>query len=54
MPLSCFAGHGADLSDVDVPLSISADAPFAAAFTKVQIVAGAGKDADALTCDALR
>ena len=53
VPLSCFAGHGTDLANVDVPFSISADAPFTAAFTKVQIVAGAGKDADALVCSAL-
>ena len=50
VPLSCFVARGADLGGVDVPFSIKADAPFAASFTSIRIVAGAGEDADALDC----
>src|SRR3546814_14696170 len=48
LPLSCFVARGADLGGVDVPFSVAADAPFAASFTSIQIVAGAGEDAHAL------
>jgi len=50
IPLSCFVSNGADLANVDTPFSLSTDRPFAAAFTNIQIVAGAGKEADALKC----
>ncbi|WP_246189344.1 glycoside hydrolase family 3 protein [Pseudoxanthomonas kalamensis] len=50
VPLRCFAERGADLAGIETPFAISADAPFAAAFTNIRIVAGAGKDADALAC----
>ena len=50
IPLSCFAAQGADLSSVNIPFSVSADRPFAAAFTNIKIVAGAARDADALNC----
>src|SRR3546814_3986540 len=46
VPLSCFLARGADLCGVDVPFSIEADAPFAASFTSIRVVAGAGDDAD--------
>jgi beta-glucosidase len=50
VPLSCFASRGADLGGIETPFSVAADAPFAAAFTNIRIVAGAGDDADALDC----
>src|SRR5690606_16805927 len=50
VPLSCFAARGADLGGIDVPFSIEADAPFAASFTNIKVVAGAGDDVDALDC----
>src|SRR3546814_8941254 len=46
VPLSCFVERGADLGGVDVPFSVEAAAPFAASFTSIKIVAGAGEDAD--------
>ena len=51
LPLTCFAAQGADLARVDIPFGVSASKPFSAAFTNIQIVAGAAKDADALKCD---
>ncbi len=50
VPLACFAQRGADLGGIEVPFSIAADAPFAASFTGIKVVAGAGADADALDC----
>jgi beta-glucosidase len=50
-PLKCFAERGADMAGIDTPFAIAADAPFAASFANIRIVAGAGKDADALKCD---
>jgi len=50
VPLACFGKLGADLSGVDMPFSITADAPFAAAFTNIQVVAGAADASDAVTC----
>ena len=41
---------GADLTGVDTPFSITADAPFAAAFTDIQVVAGAADGADVVKC----
>lgn len=52
VPLACFAKRGADLGGIEVPFDIAADAPFAAAFTNIKVVAGAGADADALDCGA--
>lgn len=51
VPLACFAERGANLGATDVPFSIAADAPFAASFTRIKVVAGAGDDEDALDCD---
>jgi beta-glucosidase len=50
VPLSCFVQRGTDLGGVEVPFSIEADAPFAASFTNIKVVAGAGADADVLDC----
>ena len=50
VPLSCFAQHGADLGGIDVPFSIQADAPFAASFTDIKVMAGVTADADVLEC----
>ena len=46
--LSCFGG--ADLSKMDTPFAVDSDAPFAAAFANIQIVGGAAKEKDAVTC----
>jgi beta-glucosidase len=50
LPLACFAERGLDLRGVDVPFSLTADAPFSAAFARIRIVAGAARDADAARC----
>jgi len=50
VPLACFGKLGADLTGVDAPFSIAADAPFAAAFTNIQVVAGAADGADVVKC----
>ena len=50
VPLACFGKLGADLTGVDTPFSITADAPFAAAFTNIQVVAGAADGADVVKC----
>jgi beta-glucosidase len=50
VPLACFAQRGVNLGKVDAPFSLQAQAPFAAAFTRIVVVAGAGRDADALPC----
>ena len=50
VPLACFAKQGADLSGVEIPFAIKADAPFAAAFANIRIAAGAANDADAIEC----
>jgi beta-glucosidase len=52
IPLACF--KGLDLSSVDTPFAIAGDAPFAAAFTNIQIVGGAAKEADAVKCEELK
>ena len=51
VPLACFVKRGADMSGIDVPFRIDADKPFSAAFTSIQIVAGAGKRSDAVACE---
>ena len=50
VPLACFGKLGADLTGVDTPFSVTADAPFAAAFTDIQVVAGAADGADVVKC----
>ena len=50
IPLSCFAAKGLKLDALDVPFSVTADAPFAASFANVQIVGGAASDKGALNC----
>ncbi|MBT9491387.1 MAG: glycoside hydrolase family 3 C-terminal domain-containing protein [Paucibacter sp.] len=50
IPLACFAAQGADLSRVDVPFSLAADAPFTAAIANIRVVAGAAREADAIAC----
>jgi beta-glucosidase len=50
VPLACFADRGLNLGGVEVPFSVSATAPFSAAFTDIKVVAGAAKDADAVAC----
>lgn len=50
VPLRCFAQRGADLGGIDMPFAIDASAPLTAAFTRIQIVAGAADAGDALAC----
>ncbi len=50
VPLACFGKLGADLTGVDTPFSITADAPFAAAFTDIRVVAGAAGGTDVVKC----
>lgn len=50
VPLKCFADQKVDIGGVDVPFSVSANAPFSAAFTRVAVVAGAAKQANAIDC----
>ena len=51
VPLACFAAAGVDLSRVDMPFSVAADAPFAAAFAHIRVAAGADLDAPNLPCN---
>jgi beta-glucosidase len=53
VPVACFVARGLDATRVDVPFSFIADAPFSAAFARIRVLAGAGKDADALRCSDL-
>ncbi len=50
IPLACFAARGVNLSQIDTPFKVSANARLAAAFANIQIVGGAANDADALHC----
>jgi beta-glucosidase len=50
IPLACFAKQGVDLGAVEAPLVVTADAPFAAAFTRIQIAAKADKTEGVLDC----
>jgi beta-glucosidase len=54
IPLACFIEKGLNPRTLKTPFSISTTAGFAAAFSNIQIVAGAGKDADALACSDLK
>ncbi|MDN3923185.1 glycoside hydrolase family 3 protein [Roseateles violae] len=54
VPLSCFAAAGAELSRIEQPFSLAADAPFTAAFANIRVQAGAALDADALKCSQLK
>ena len=51
VPLACFTAAGLDLSRVDMPFSLSADAPFAASVAHVRVVARADMDAPPLPCN---
>ena len=51
VPLACFAAAGVDLSRVDMPFSVAANAPFAASFAHIRIVAAADLDASPLPCN---
>lgn len=52
VPLACFADRGLNLGGVEVPFSVSASAPFSAAFTDIKVMAGAGKHPEAIACPA--
>ncbi|HEY5803643.1 MAG TPA: glycoside hydrolase family 3 N-terminal domain-containing protein [Lysobacter sp.] len=54
VPLRCFGDQKVDIGGVDVPFSVSAQAPFSAAFTRIAIVAGAAKEANAIDCGKTR
>ncbi|WP_229421852.1 glycoside hydrolase family 3 protein [Massilia aquatica] len=53
VPLSCFAGKGADFTLVDTPFLVYTEKAFVASFANIRWVPGAAKDADAATCAAL-
>jgi len=50
VPLACFAKRGVDLGAVEAPFVVSADAPFAAAFTQVRVSVDADKAAGVVRC----
>lgn len=50
VPLACLAKHGVDLGAVEAPFVVSADTPFAAAFTQVRISVNADKAEGVLVC----
>lgn len=54
IPLACFQAKGTDLAKVDTPFSVTSDAAFAAAFTNIEIAAGAASEADAVRCGELQ
>ncbi|MDB5961842.1 MAG: beta-glucosidase [Massilia sp.] len=54
IPLACFTARGADLAALDVPFSVTADAPFAASFANIELLQGAAGDADTLRCEDLQ
>jgi beta-glucosidase len=51
IPLACFTAKGADLAHIDTPFAVASAGAFTAAFANIQIVGGAAKDKDALTCN---
>lgn len=50
IPLACFTAKGADLAKVDTPFAVSTSAAFSAAFANIEVVGGAAREKDALTC----
>lgn len=54
LPLACFAEKSAKLAKFDMPFSVASDAPFAAAFTNIELVEDAKNDQDILRCAELR
>ncbi|MBA4382572.1 MAG: hypothetical protein C0406_08420 [Sideroxydans sp.] len=50
IPMACFVAQGVNMEKVVMPFGILADKPLIAAFSSIQIVAGAAKDADAVKC----
>lgn len=50
VPLACFAKRGVDLGAVEAPFVVSAQPPFAAAFTQVRVQVKAAGAPDAVAC----
>ncbi|AOA73848.1 beta-glucosidase [Stenotrophomonas rhizophila] len=50
IPLACFASKGIDLGAVEAPFVVSADKPFAAAFTQVRVATKADKAEGVVEC----
>jgi len=50
VPLACFAKQGVDLGAVEAPFVVSADKPFAAAFTQVRVSVDADNAAGGVRC----
>lgn len=50
VPLACFAKQGVDLGAVEAPFVVSADKPFAAAFTQVRVSVDADNAAGVVYC----
>ena len=53
IPLACFAQRGVDLTRVQVPFEVAANAPFAAAFADIRINAMTGANRQDLSCASL-
>ncbi len=54
IPLACFTAKGVDLAKVDTPFSVTADAPFAAAFANITIIGSETVDVQAVRCEQLQ
>ncbi|QYF94706.1 glycoside hydrolase family 3 C-terminal domain-containing protein [Massilia sp. PAMC28688] len=54
VPLSCFTARGLDTSKIDTAFAVASDAPFAASFANIQVVGGAAREKDALSCGAAK
>ncbi|WP_231734327.1 glycoside hydrolase family 3 protein [Noviluteimonas gilva] len=50
VPLKCFSQRKVDVGAVVEPFSVSVTAPFSASFTRIAVVAGAARAADAIDC----
>lgn len=50
IPLMCFEEAGSDFLNTDIPFSVFSDNTLSASFTRIRVVSGAARDADALRC----
>ncbi|KAG0919290.1 hypothetical protein G6F31_021173 [Rhizopus arrhizus] len=50
VPLACFAKQGVALGAVEAPFVVTADTPFAAAFTQVKLTANTANAEGAVAC----
>ncbi len=54
IPLACFTAKGVDLAKVDTPFSVTADAPFVAAFANITIIGSETADVQAIRCETMQ